>query len=150
MPKEHELDQLLINGGTAWGVVPGGLLASVARPTPIHLYRGNNEWGYHHIGYRHSNNNLFKCTSSIEETIWDRLCQPGEVHLAEQTDRLTITVTFAPSAFVVLKHMPSLTCFSIITMYSKRNATTKQLVGQYVGSPRTLGRNIYGWEYHQP
>jgi hypothetical protein len=72
--------------------------------------------------------------------------EQGDIHsVTGSPDKLTITITVAPTAFMVLKYQPQMGCFSITTMYSRRKPNPEPVIGQYIGPARAPGRPIYAW-----
>jgi hypothetical protein len=105
MSPEHPHDRWLVNGSPDFGVIPGGTIASCVEDTPIHLFRGDTEWGWTHITHKHGQQRLFKYLGSVEELVWLKCSEHGDIHsVIEHPDKLTITITVAPTAFLVLKY----------------------------------------------
>lgn len=142
---EHQHDQWIVNGDPVFGVVPSGLIPACPRETPIHLYRGTLDWGWHHICHKHGEQRLFTFTDDVEQMIWTKCSERGNIHSSKDPQGLTISITVAPTAFMVLKYLPRIRCFSITTMYSLRKPNTEPVIGQYVGSARPQGRPVYAW-----
>ena len=141
---EHQYDQWLVNGSPVFGVISGGLLKACPDDTPIYLFRGTTEWGWMHIE-KHGRQRLFRHAGSIEELVWQKCSETGDVHSSRDPHGLTITITVAPTAFMVLRHQPAFDCFSITTMYSRRKPNPGPVIGRYVGPDRGEGRPIYAW-----
>jgi hypothetical protein len=143
MSKEHQHDQWLVNGSPIFGTIPGGLIGACPEPKPIHLFRGTNDWGWTHICNKHGQQRLFHFENSVEEMIWRKCADRGDIHQSIDPDGLTISITVAPTAFIVLKYQAQFDGFSITTMYSKRKQTPLPKLGDYAGFVAADGRPIF-------
>lgn len=110
------------------------------------LFRGTADWGWTHISHKHSKQRLFTYFGTVEELVWTKCSQQGDIHL-DSTDpqKLTVTITVAPTAFMALKYIPKAKCYSIITVYSRRKPNPEPVACKYQGPPRGPGRPIYAW-----
>jgi hypothetical protein len=148
---EHHHDLWLVNGSPVFGTIPTGLIAAAPFEAPIYLFRGNPDWGWTHISQKHGRQRLFKYEGSVEELVWAKCSQHGDIHVVRDNPRkLTITITVAPTAFMALRYLPDFQCFSIVTMYSRRVPNPERVIGRYVGPQRLPGRPIFAWLPYRP
>lgn len=148
MSSSHHYDQWYVDGNPTFGTIPGGCIPGLTADTPIYLFRGNKEWGWEHIGDRHSQNNLFKYATTIEEVIWARCGTEGSIHKCDSEDKLTVSISLAPRAFMVLNYVPDIAAFSITTMYSKRKENPYDFLMPYAGRPPATSRPIFSLAPH--
>lgn len=123
-------------------------MAGCTQDTPIHLYRGTLGWGWDHIRHKHGHEKLFNYAATVEEMIWQQCGSNGDIHSSRDAGGLTVSITVAPTSFMVLRYMPPRGCFSITTMYSLRRGPNEPVLGQYVGQPRPPGRPVFAWLPH--
>lgn len=139
----HRFDQWHVNGEPCFGTVPAGCISEVGQDTPIFLFRGNIEWGWEHITHGHRQNNLFKFAQTIEEVIWERCGIQGAVHACDRKDKLSVSISLAPRAFMVLTYVPDFNAFSITTMYSKRKDNPYEYLNPYPGRENSPEKPIF-------
>lgn len=143
--EKHQHDQWLINGSPDFGWVPGGLIPGCPDAAPIWMFRGTRAWGWEHIAHKHGAW-VRKYHDSVEELLWSKCSEPGLIHATASGSKLSVALTIAPTAFLVLTYQPWATCFSVTTVYNRWQGTQFPIVGRYDGrDDDDRKRPVYAW-----
>lgn len=122
----------LIDGQPNFAVIPAGTLDRFTEDMPIRLPDGDTKYGAMHISKKHGHWILKQQKHGCVATLVHRkLSQPGRIHTAESTDKLTLMMRLAPEAFMVLKIMNGF--FSITTLYLKQKPAEGVEIAKYLG-----------------
>lgn len=134
-------DKWLVDGSPVFGTFPSGLLSNVPDATPIWLKVGTAAYGTVHILKRHGVW-VAKHKKPVAQLVWEKLGQPGKIHLSEEKGKLKINLHVTPSALLILqlqdKEQP--VHFSVTSLYYKEGTVDGDPLGKYPGrpSPRLL------------
>lgn len=144
MAQQHQHDQWLVNGSPDFGLVPGGLIQACPYAAPIWIYRGNRAWGWEHIDHKHGRW-IQKNHRTVEDLIWEKCREQGNIHSTGEPHKLTVALTLAPTAFLVLTYQRWANCFSVTTMYNRYQGTPFPVVSAYQGRQDPPRRPVFAW-----
>ncbi|MFM9970587.1 MAG: hypothetical protein ACKVQK_19525 [Burkholderiales bacterium] len=131
--KAHPRDFWTANGSREFGTFPGGVLVAAPKPTPICLQHGNRTHGALHIELDHSHW-LKRIQMTVAQAVWVKCHQTGLVYCTEQEDKLKVSITFSPSALLVLRYIEDENpYFRVVTLYYHEGKLDGSPVGRFNG-----------------
>lgn len=114
--KTAKYDFWLVNGQPDFGVIQGGVPGITDQDAPIRLQRGDASFGAHHIQTKHRRWVMTQQTS-VPALVWKKCRQSGSIYSTEEIDKGKIWMPLSPAALLVLRYLPTLNFWSVVTLY---------------------------------
>jgi hypothetical protein len=124
-----------VNGSRSFGVFPPMILPGISVELPICLQRGTVEWGSTHVERKHGHW-LRKHNVNVGEMLWKKAQQVGAVYTTEDDDKTKISLTFFPTALLLLRLVEGVAPYlRVVTLYEHpKEALDGKQIGRFVGT----------------